>query len=200
MSYDKNKVYIDDLPTVVTPYGTLRFFPQGTHPDDFLPSYLSFAEESYMKVHVVAAAKDGGLTLPDGRTYATPPGKDIAWDMLGGIKYSPGFEDQFAIRADVKGEYCHTWSWEATFISQLILDLAVTQSFDFAVPYPELITRAHSSYEVFRASLREAKDIEAKIQYFSSEENWNFAQKFKEIRGVEIGSSVVPKMKVSGGQ
>jgi len=155
------------LPIVPTKYGMLRLLPKTFgYSERDINTFLSF--------EVVISPDDGGLTLPDGKTYITPPKRSIVWAVYGGIpiENSPGGD--FPVKARIGSSkklanFEVSWSENAQIISDVLLESYVNGDMLVTPEDQYLVEKAHKSVEAARDLCREAKELEQKAANRSEE-------------------------------
>lgn len=157
--------------TISTPYGVVRYYDY-THPVDAREKERSARNglqttQRRTTFYFEVLAEEGGLTLPDGKTYVTVPSRQITWELYRGISATKQAGTTFPVKArksaKALGNYETTYSEAASFFSDIFLDLYLTGQLNVDQEDTQLIQDAHYAYRKLMVHARKLKQLESEI-------------------------------------
>lgn len=155
---------IEQLPSVATKYGIIRFHVKGERTSEHFG--LDSSEDGLdYNIAVVIAEEDGGLVLPDGRTYVTPQNRSILWNVFKGTYIQKKAGGDFPVKAKKQGSrglehFSASYSVEAQEINDVILEAYLSGAFDLTIEDPALVREAQTFTEGWRTRLRTIVELE----------------------------------------
>lgn len=162
----------EQLPILPTKYGLMRQYPREhftSKSSDYIYTLQNDTRDDArgheLFHYLVALPSDGGLTLPDGRTYVSAPGKFIIWNVYGDFRMPRPAGGSFPIKA-VKANskklerYSDPYSVEAQEFANVILEHYLNGDLGVVTEPVDLVMRSHNLEAQYRIQLRTMKEME----------------------------------------